>query len=144
MTEHADIYRVARIACSKWRGTPDYEDRLQVAALTAWRKADADLPLRVHAARQAVIDYHRTTNKRSDAASTSLSDEDMPDGWEYPSAEDTLSGPCVAAERWTGTEARIAAMLADGYRRTEIADHLGVTRQRISQITRAMADSATI
>lgn len=132
MTEPA-YEAIARSACAPWVGHPDHADYLQEARLLAWRH---DLPvggLAVIIVRRRLIEQWRTANHICHRTG-------QPRGVTVPAGLDVTDtehhdSPDVALEYGlTGRLATIAAGLAAGHPKQDVADELGVSPARVSHL----------
>lgn len=129
---------VARQACSLWRDHRDWEDNLQEARLLAWQnrgiKNDRHL---VGLVRLRMIDHFRRTtpyNKRKKQlriTSVLVGDEGL--GF-FDTDHHDHHDPLLDYGNLTGPLRTIAAGLARGDRKQDIADELGVSPARVSQL----------
>lgn len=123
----------------------EYEDTLQEARLGAWRACQRvpspTFTTAAYGAKNALMDYGRALGRYSRAgvdrkveAGISLDDPDVV--WEVSGLEDDLTQFEVLGrlERLEERDRVIALMTYLGFTQDEIADQLGVTASRISQL----------
>lgn len=126
-----DDEAIARQACSRWWWHRDRDDLLQVARLSAWQSAGQPDAHRVRRATSSVIEALRASSGRAGSYKARASHVQINDALDAPVE---LSPLPHVEYGLSGREAVVAALLAEGWRTAEIADLLGVSWGRVSQI----------
>ena len=124
--------RLARKACRGLYGE-DLEDLLQEARLAVWQAGDVSDALAILIARRRTIDaWRKMTGYRSKSRRRRRTESLDVEGVPVPTAEDhRLPASDMGL---TGRQAVLVDGLALGFRRCELADMLGVTPSRVSQL----------
>lgn len=131
---------IARWAASPWRGADHYDDLLQEARLACWAAQASWDPARAalvswmqYRARHAVIDAARRwygRSRRPDPVPLTEVDE--------PGVVDQHDLLADVEARLGDVEAKVWRGLRHGWRKSEIAEALGVHRSRVSQHVRRL------
>ena len=139
-----DLYRLARVAAGPWRSLSLYEDCVQVAAVALWRSEGSGLSdgVRVVDARRRIVDDLRcTVGRPGTARHAQRSSEVSLDGFPvdvFGVWDSESLSVLVESFRPSGRERSILWRLLAGWTVTEVADELGVTPSRVSQVLREL------